>query len=257
MAALRRLPRHGVGFNVLAAVHTVNASRPLEVERHLRDLGVRYIRFIPIIERVPDAAQYSTGLDTGRAGPAPRRTRWSVAPAEYGRFLIAVFEEGRQRDRERLTLQIIESAIAARLGAGATVCQFAPECGRCLVVETNGDVYACDRDVQPYHHRSNLLDSPLADILDSPAPVRFGRDKADRLSWTCRTCAVLSLCGGDCPKHRWLADADDPHRPRSVRCEAYRRFFNHSWATIEESVLALICGTAPNAEGAGHDNPVL
>jgi len=238
VATLRRLLRHGVEFNVLAAVHSANVSRPLEVYRHLRDLGARYLQFIPIVERQPNEAERRAGLRIGRPGAADggpaSRTAWSVSAEDYGRFLISVFDEWRKRDVGQVGLQIVESSLSARLGAGATVCQFAQECGRSLVVETNGDVYACDHYVWPEYRRGNLLETPLSDIVDSPEQVRFGRDKAERLPWMWRTCEVPALCGGDCPKHRWVAAPDEPGRPRSVLCEAYRRFFNHAWPWIEQ-----------------------
>ena len=257
--ALRRLQAHGVEFNVLTTVHAVNARRPLEVYRHLRELGVRYIQFIPIVERVADEAERAAGLAMGRPGAAPaghaRRTDWSVRPKDYGHFLVEVFDEWLRRDTERITLQIVESALAARLGTGATVCQFAPECGRSLIVETNGDVYACDHYVWPEYWRGNLLDTPLAEIVDSPEQMRFGREKAQRLPWTCRTCEVLALCGGDCPKHRWLAAPDEPDRPRSVLCEAYRRFFNHAWPWLEHMAAEIRAGPPRVAAPAPSRGP--
>jgi uncharacterized protein len=48
----RLLREHAVEFNVLAAVHSANADRPLEVYRFLRDeIGARYMQFLPIVER--------------------------------------------------------------------------------------------------------------------------------------------------------------------------------------------------------------
>jgi len=114
------------------------------------------------------------------------------------------------------------------------VCQFAPECERALIVERNGDVYACDHYVYPDYLRGNLQDQPLEAVLDSPGQVRFGRDKLDQLPAACRECDVVEFCHGDCPKHRW-APLDDggTGAARSVLCPAYRRFFRHIRPSVE------------------------
>jgi uncharacterized protein len=233
VAALLRMKARGVQFNVLTTVNAANVRRPIEVYRFIRGLGVRHLQFIPIVEREPDDAARALGLDLGApgiAGPpgAVRLTPWSVSAGAFGEFLIAVFDEWIRRDVGRVFVQAFDSALANRMGAGGSVCQFAPECGRSLVVEKNGDVYACDHYVYPSYRRGNLLDRPLAEMVDDPAQVEFGRGKADKLPAACRCCEVLFLCNGDCPKHRLLLDeGEPPDRPRSILCDGYRRFFNH------------------------------
>lgn len=238
VAAWRRLRDHGVECNVLTAVHAANDGHPLEVYEFLLHLGARHLQFIPVVEREPDAAARSLGLRLGApGGGAPRLTPWSVRPAAYGAFLTQIFDAWVARDVGRISIQIVESCLANRLGLGGAVCQFAPECGRSLIVETHGDVYACDHYVYPPYRRGRIGSTPLVEILDDPAQVRFGRDKADRLPYACRCCEVLAFCHGDCPKHRMIIEPDEPNRPRSVLCAAYRPFFNHIWPVIDR-----LCG---------------
>ena len=66
MNAANLLRKHGVRFNTLTCVHRVNASRPLDVYRFLRqELDSTYIQFIPIVEpkdfetRAPQARDQS------------------------------------------------------------------------------------------------------------------------------------------------------------------------------------------------------
>ncbi len=57
MRGLRHLQDHGVEFNTLTTLHHANADHPVEVYRFLRDeLGSRFMQFIPIVERLPVAA---------------------------------------------------------------------------------------------------------------------------------------------------------------------------------------------------------
>ncbi len=89
LAAARRLQAAGAEFNVLCAVNSVNARRPLDVYRFFRDeLAARYIQFVPIVEIDTPPTATTPGTVTDR----------SVQPQEYGRFLNAVFDEWVTRD---------------------------------------------------------------------------------------------------------------------------------------------------------------
>jgi uncharacterized protein len=87
--AARLLQQHRVEFNVLCTVNRKNADHPLEVYRFFRDeLEVNYIQFIPIVER-----DNESGYQEG-----DRVTDRSVRPDQWGRFLIAIFDEWVKRD---------------------------------------------------------------------------------------------------------------------------------------------------------------
>ena len=89
MRGARLLQKHRVEFNVLCTVNSKNADQPLKVYRFFRDqLGAAYIQFIPIVERGND-----TGFQEGSVV-----TNRSVRPDQWGRFLVAVFDEWVRRD---------------------------------------------------------------------------------------------------------------------------------------------------------------
>jgi len=230
---LQRLQRHGVEFNTLTVVSRANVERPLDVYRWLRDAGVRHLQFIPLVERRPDDAARALGLELAAppepgSGVAPSAVMpWCPAPEAYGRFLSAIFDEWIRRDVGRVFVQLFEVALGHWMGLGSGLCQFAPTCGRALVLERNGDVYACDHYVYPAYRLGNVLETPLADLVDAPAQRRFGEDKRDRLSAVCRECPWLFACNGDCPKHRFAA-ARPGAAPVSRLCAGYRAFFAHA-----------------------------
>ncbi|HPX11840.1 MAG TPA: radical SAM protein, partial [Syntrophales bacterium] len=47
--SLRLMQKHGVEFNVLAAVNRESAKKPLEIYRFFREKDVRFIQFVPIV----------------------------------------------------------------------------------------------------------------------------------------------------------------------------------------------------------------
>ena len=75
-AAAQMLHRHAVPFNVLCVVNRVNAKRPLDVYRFLKnEIRPRQIQFIPCVEAKSISARCSSELGSGHAANPgfPRR----------------------------------------------------------------------------------------------------------------------------------------------------------------------------------------
>jgi uncharacterized protein len=217
MAAVHLMQQHIVEFNILTTVHAANGDHPLEVYRFLRDeVQTQFVQFIPIVERDND-----TGFQEGH-----EVTNRSVTGEQYGKFLIAIFDEWVRRDVGRMYVQIFDVALAAWLGERAGLCIFEETCGNALAMEHNGDVYSCDHFVEPRHKLGNIVDIPLLDMVSSDQQWVFGQAKRDSLPQYCRECEVRFVCNGGCPKDRIL------HTPSgepglNYLCAGYRAFFNH------------------------------
>jgi len=204
------LRAHQVRANILCTINAANVDHPLEVYRHLRDeLRARYIQLIPIVEQVGQGVSSRT-----------------ASAAALGRFLVAVFDEWRRRDRKRgIHINTIDTALASMHGQ-YTACTVAPHCGGCLAMERNGDVYSCDHYVEPRHRLGNIADRTIAEMVASPQQQHFGRAKYDTLPDQCIACPVLHMCYGGCPKDR-IAVTADGQPGLNWLCEGYRRFFSH------------------------------
>jgi uncharacterized protein len=220
MRAARLLQKHGVEFNILTTVHAANADHPLEVYRFFRDeLGVQWVQFIPIVERIN-----ADGCSLRQEGSAV--TDRSVTPAQWGQFLIAIFDEWVRHDVGRMYINIFEAALASWLGLSPALCIFGETCGDALVLEHNGDVYSCDHFVEPDHLLGNIQETDLVDLVNCEHQQRFGAAKRDNLTQQCRACPVRFACQGECPKNRFLTTADgEPHL--NYLCEGYKGFFTH------------------------------
>ncbi len=84
---LEALKRHHVEFNTLTVVNAENVKRPLAIYRFLKQIGSRYMQFIPLVERraaQPDANGLT--LISPDFSAQCRVTEWSVAANAYGRF---------------------------------------------------------------------------------------------------------------------------------------------------------------------------
>lgn len=227
MRGIRTLQRHGVEFNTLTVVNRLNSYRAQEVYRFLKEIGSRYLQFIPVVEQVaaqPDA----NGLRLLKPlAPHPMKvSEWSVEPLQYGRFLQEVFDEWVRADVARIYVQVFDVALESWMGMQQSLCVFARTCGSAMAMEHNGDLYSCDHFVYPDNKLGNIMESPLATMAASPQQVRFGRDKDLGLPSDCIECDVRFACNGECPKHRFLLTASG-EPGLNYLCAGYKHFFHH------------------------------
>ncbi len=229
---VRLLQQHGVDYNVLAGVARETAAKPLSVYRFLRDEGIEFIQFTPIVERLSDASSKKHGLRL--AGPAAlnqeeeqtRVTPWTVIAEEYGDFLIAIYEEWVRHDVGKVFVMNFEWALNAWIGNPSPVCVHAKQCGRSLVIEHSGDVYACDHSVYPQYRLGNIAADSLNEMAERSLRSGFGVAKESALPRWCRQCDVLKACQGGCPKHRFAKTYDDEPGLQYL-CAGYKKFFLH------------------------------
>jgi uncharacterized protein len=227
MQGMRLLQKHGVEFNVMATVARETAYRPLDVYRFFREEGVDFIQFTPVIERVADSHTAKLGLKLAgplstNDGERPTVTEWSVEPEAYGDFLIAIFEEWVRNDVGTVHVMNFEWALNAWIGNPSPVCQHAQSCGKALMMEHNGDLYACDHSMYPEFRLGNIVhDSPVL-LAEQSVAGGFGVKDAD-LPASCLDCSVLRACWGGCPKHRF-GKTYEPGPDRYYLCEGYRKY---------------------------------
>lgn len=236
MRGFEALRAHDVDVNVLCTVHAANADHPGDVYRFLRDdMGVRFMQFIPIVERVTETLLPLANLGWG-AGPGEKRplylqsgnrvTDRSVSAEQFGTFLTSIFDEWVQRDVGEVYVQHFDVALANWHGEPSGLCVFAETCGLALALEHNGDLYSCDHYVEPDYLLGNINDTPMVELVASESQVRFGLAKRDSLPELCRSCEVRFACHGGCPKNRFIATPDGEDGLNYL-CAGYTRFFNH------------------------------
>lgn len=217
MRGLALLKEHHVDFNILTCVHAQNADHPIEVYQFLRDEAeAHFIQFIPIVERSNETG-FQKGTDVSDR---------SVSGADYGQFLISVFEEWVRHDVGNVFVQIFDVALGVWYGQPASLCIFNETCGLALAMEHNGDLYSCDHFVEPDYFLGNIMESPLPASVGSDTQRQFGEDKRDDLPGYCINCPFRFICNGGCPKNRTLKTPDG-EPGLNYLCEGYKAFFAH------------------------------
>jgi uncharacterized protein len=205
------LRRHGVPTDILCVVSSENVRRPAEVYGFFREIRASYVTFLPLVERRPDAP----------GGVSP-----DTVPSEaWGDFLCAVFDEWVDRDIGRIKIQIFEEAARTAFGQEHSLCIFRPVCGDIPVVERNGDFYSCDHFVGAENRVGNIHETPLVELIESPAQRAFGLAKLEKLPRVCRACDVRVMCNGECPKNRFTP-APDGEPGLNYLCAGYKMFFS-------------------------------
>lgn len=221
MRGLRLLQKHGIEYNILTTVNRVNGDHPLEVYRFLRDeAGTAWMQFIAVVERVDEHGQpaHLRGMHASER---------SVEPEQFGRFLIAIYDEWVRRDVGRVFVQTFEAAARNWMGLESSgMCAFDETCGLCVALEHTGDLYSCDHFVDEEFLLGNIADHDMGELVASERQHRFGRDKRDGLPQYCLDCDVLFACHGECPKDRFLVTPDG-EPGLNYLCAGFKTFFRH------------------------------
>lgn len=235
LRAARLMQQHRVEFNILCTVHDANVEHPLDLYRFFRDqVRTQFVQFIPIVERTtPEllAIANEGWGDHNRHRPLYTQvgelvTERTVRPEQWGRFLIAVFDEWVRHDVGNVFVQLFESALASWLGLPASLCIFAETCGNALALEHNGDLYSCDHFVEPKFRLGNIKEDHLVQLVASDQQRAFGNAKRDTLPRYCRECKVRFACNGECPRNRFV-HTPDGEPGLNYLCAGYKAFFTH------------------------------
>jgi serine-type anaerobic sulfatase-maturating enzyme len=199
--------------NALVVVNEYSARFPREIYEFHKALGLNHMQFIPCVETDP--------RDGNLAAP------FSVSAEAIGEFLTAIFDLWRAdfKNGEPTTfIRYFDSVFFRYVDREPPECDLLAECGTYLVVEHNGDVYACDFFVEERWRLGNVMNGKLVHLLNSAKQTEFGRMKT-RLPGPCAACEWLNYCRGGCPKDR-LRDPRDAGL--SHFCAGYKKFFAHA-----------------------------
>lgn len=209
----------GVATNALTVINDYSVGYPEEIYNFHKSMGLNYMQFIPCLE--PDPADSS------------RVASFSAPPDKYGRFLCRVFDlwlDDIDGLEAKTSIRFFDSLFHIYVGLPAPECTVLKECGVYVVIEHNGDVFACDFFVSPEWKLGNILSGRLIDMLNSASQSRFGRLKAD-LPDDCKNCPWLYACWGGCTKDRI-------HNPSNRRlnyfCQSYKMFFGYAEERFKE-----------------------
>lgn len=221
MRGVELLHRYAVDFNTLTTISKAGEGRGSEVYRFLKNIGSRYMQFMPVYEYV-DSKNNIVSPDDEQSVLAS----WSVSPIEYGKFMCDIFDCWVRNDVGSYFVNLFDSTLANYCGMNPGTCVYSETCGANAVMERNGDIYPCDHFVYPRYKLGNVKESSLREIVSSENAARFGIDKRNALPAQCLRCEYYFACHGECPKHRF-AKSDKNESGLNSLCEGLYYFFSH------------------------------
>ncbi len=226
MKGLSYLKKHNVEFNTLTCVQRDNSYKPMEVYNFLKEIGSRFMQFIPIVERKASSLK-NNGLELVLPSYKEEAfvTNWSVESLQYGKFMMEIFDYWVRHDVGNYFVQLFDVSLEIWYGQEANLCVFRETCGQALALEHNGDVYSCDHFVYPENKLQNIMEESLKKIVDSGKQIRFGLDKRISLPQYCLDCDVRFACNGECPKNRFIKTPGGEDGLNYL-CAGYKYFFH-------------------------------
>jgi len=213
------LQSYGITCEILCVVNAYNVAQPLQVYHFFKELKVRFISFLPLVEELPSQEN--------------RVSERTVPAKAFGEFLCTIFDEWKANDIGTIKIQIFEEAIRTAFNLEHTLCIFRKTCGGVPVIEKNGDFYSCDHYVDHQHLVGSITETPFVELLESPVQIGFGNIKLSSLPQYCLKCEVRDMCNGGCPKDRFII-APDGSPGLNYLCEGYQLFFNHCKPFVEQ-----------------------
>lgn len=214
MTAAKVLTDNAVEFNVLTLLNDRNVKEPDAVYDFLMANDISFMQFVPCVE------------PGGKAEAAP----FSITPEDYGEFLVRVFDRWVE-DFPNVSIRDFDDLLMRELGRRPGTCTVSDRCGSYVVVEHNGDVFACDFFVISKWRLGNIMETPLAEIVQSEKLEEFAQAKS-AIGPACEKCSFVSQCYGGCQKHR-IVLGGRPTDP-SYFCKAYKRLFAHAQPQMPE-----------------------
>ncbi len=213
------LLHHGVEVNALIVVNDYSVNYPHEIYEYHKKNGLVHMQFIPCVEPDP--------VHPGRAAP------YTVSAQAYGKFLIELFDlwmADFRYGQPTTFIRWFDSVFYTYVGLPAPECTLLEECGVYIVVEHNGEVYACDFFVDPEWRLGNVMQDNLDELLNSSLQTEFGLVKK-KMPAECYQCPWLKHCYGGCPKDR---QSDPGDKGSNHFCQSFKMFFEHADARLQE-----------------------
>lgn len=222
------LIKYGVEFNVLAVVNNYSVKYPVEIYRFFKSIGVKYIQFTPIVERIDS----KTGLLVSPEKSGGIIAPWTVPAYSYGKFLCDIFDEWINGDIGKIFVTNFDATLACHLNLEPGICTHTKTCGHAGVIETNGDLYSCDHFVFEKYKLGNIKETTITEMMLSEKQLSFGNTKFSSLPDKCIKCEYLNLCYGECPKNRIKKNSMD-NKPLNYLCPGLKHYFNHTRNTMK------------------------
>jgi len=267
LKGVKALQDEGVEYNALVMLTSHSADKAGLVWEFLREQGIDFFQFIPCLERDRQSGEmseysvtpeqygefmcevfdlWSRSASPGPAASGERRPHPSHSPLPEGEGTTATADSGCPSTSLRTCgkpeprdgggwpetyVRLFNDLVEIYAGGEGPSCMLKERCGEYVVIEHNGDVYACDFFVDPEHYVGNLVKTSLAELVKSEKLEEFAVAKGSA-GPECESCRWWKQCFGGCPKDRIYGSGRTDCA--SYLCAGYKMVFEHADARLRE-----------------------
>lgn len=222
--SIRMLKKAGVDFNVLTVVNRKTAPRIKEIYESYKKQEIQWQQYIACLDPI---------------GSHQGCERYSLTPAAYGKFLIALFDlwEADLRCGKQPYIRQFENYIGILMGHPPEACEHRGICGLQTIVEADGSVYPCDFYVLDEYKLGNLNEDTLRTIDGRRKELQFVERSAAPAP-ECKRCPYWGICRGGCCRHR---EQPDGSIGQNCFCEGYKMFFDARINQLRRIAASISC----------------
>lgn len=133
---------------------------------------------------------------------------YDVSLLDYAQFINTIFDMWVELDDPDVRIRTIEGFIRNMLGSNAQACSQTGNCANLITIDYDGEVYPCDRFIEPDYHFGNINLTPLDELYnESEGAIRF-RAHIDEQRKSCQNCSYQPVCKSGCTQERdyWPAE---------------------------------------------------
>lgn len=207
MQSIELCKKYKVEFNILVLLNDQNVKHPDELFDFFTNLGIKFLQFIPCVEKDPNDAIIADFAVTGR---------------QYGEFMLRIFERWQDYGLHEVSIRLFDSIMNYIVYGRHSNCTFNKSCSDYIVIEHNGDAFCCDFFVGDDYKLGNLNNSSIRELYNSPVKSEFAASKR-KISNKCFVCRYLEICRGGCLKDRMVIS--DDYKSLNHLCEGYKMIF--------------------------------
>lgn len=186
-AAIKRLEKHGVAYNVLSVITSEMARHVQRVFSYYMKQRIQFVQLIPCLQPLEGGCPSEHDL-TGQQY------------ADFMKQFFALWAEQWRRGRA-FSVRQFDNLVNMMNGYPAEQCGMMGYCTPQFVVEADGSVYPCDFYVLDRYRSGNVNTDSVETIAHSLGTQAF-MDEGEAMGSLCADCRVFALCGGGCRRYR-------------------------------------------------------
>jgi len=216
MKGIGFLKDNEIEFSVIAVVNKKSVLSPKEIfEFFSSDKTFRLVNFVPAL-----------GIETGHG----LSFECSVEPAFYIDFLIRVFDLWLKSSRAELKILPLESIIRAFMGFSHEDCRFTGDCTKSIVLESNGDIFACNTYSYGDFFKFGNISDDIEQVMNPEHSEKYRNylEFLRNIKSKCSDCPWYKVCHGGCPGWYYLGNGNN------ILCKDFKRLFTHISRTLEK-----------------------